>query len=207
MNGELRIPLRLIESALKEKNIKQLRLFASAKLEGHRIEIKILLKSLKIHFKTGGRLIKKLINDGWAGTDKKYLFPRAWKKLKFYKRGGLYIIRAPKDLKKFEALCFAIALKNLYRKLGSRHSNNRRIEQKDFPARYLSKLLGLSERRFERLKAQAQKYRFISVIPQFRIIGKAIEYQAIKKNLSGLPIFKRGKHTVSPDISKTTFLF
>jgi hypothetical protein len=206
MKGELRIPSRLLSSALSQKKVKQLRLLASAKLEGHRVEITALLEGLKIHPKTGSRLVKKLVADGWAGTDGEFLFPRAWRKLEFNKRGGLYISNAPKDLKKFEALCFAKALKKLYRKPGGQHSNKRRVMQNDFPARYISKSLGLSERRFERLKAVAQRYRYISVRPQFRIIGKVSEYPAISKNLHGIPVFKRGKHTVVPDISKIRVL-
>lgn len=206
MKGELRIPARLLSTALTDKKVKQLRLLASAKLEGHRAEINGLCEALKIHAKTGQRLVNKLVVNGWAGTDGQFLFPRSWRKLKFSKRGGLYIITVPKDLKKFEALCFAMALKKLYRKPGSQHSNKRRVEQNDFPARYIFKSLRLSERRFERLKASAQRYRYISVRPQFKIIGKASEYGAISKNLHGVPVFKRGKHTVVPDISKIRVL-
>ncbi len=202
MQGELRIPSRLLSTALADKKVKQLRLLATAKLKGHRAEINALCEGLKIHSKTGQRLVKKLVADEWAGTDGKYLFPRSWRKLKFSKRGGLYITTAPKDLKKFEALCFAKALKKLYHKPGGQHSNKRRVKQNDFPARYISKSLGLSERRFERLKASAQRYRYISVRPQYRIIGKAVEHGDISRNLHGIPVFKRGKHTVVPDISK-----
>jgi hypothetical protein len=206
MQGELRIPSRLLSTALSGKKVKQLRLLATAKLEGHRIEINTLCECLKIHPKTGQRLVKKLVADEWAGTDGAYLFPRSWRKLKFSKRGGLYITTAPKDLRKFEALCFAKALKKLYRKPGGQHSNKGRVVQNDFPARYISKSLGLSERRFERLKASAQRYRYISVKPQVKIIGKASEFVAISKNLHGVPVFKRGKHTVVPDISKIRVL-
>lgn len=206
MNGELRVPLRLLSTALADKKVKQLRLLAAAKLEGHRTEIRGLFQALKIHVKTGQRLVKKLVIEGWAGTDGEFLFPRSWRKLKFSKRGGLYLTTVPKDLKKFEALCFAKALKKLYRKPGSQHSNKRRVKQNDFPARYISKSLGLSERRFERLKESAQRYRYISVTPQYRIVGKASEYEALKKNLHGIPVFRRGKHTVVPDISKIRVL-
>ena len=206
MKGELRIPFRLLATALADKKVKQLRLLASAKLEGYRVELSALFESLKIHPTTGKGQVKKLEADGWAGTDDEYLFPRGWRKLKFNKRGGLYITSAPKDFEKFEALCFAMALKKLYRKLGSPHSNRRRVKQKDFPARYLAKSLGLSKRRFERLIARAQRYRYISVRPQVKIIGKASEYAAIRKNLHGVPVYKRGKHTVVPDISKIRVL-
>ncbi len=206
MDGELKIPLRLLSTALKEKKVKQLRLLATAKLEGHRVEINTLCGGLKIHSKTGKRLVKKLVADEWAGTDGKYLFPRSWRKLKFSKCGGLYITTAPKDLKKFEALCFAKALKKICHKPGGQHSNKRRVEQNDFPARYISKSLGLSERRLERLKASAQKYRYISIKPQVKIVGKASEFEVLRKNLHGLPLFKRGKHTVVPDVSKIRVL-
>jgi len=203
---ELRIPSRLLASALSEKKTKALRLFATAKLEGHRSEIKPLCESLKIQPRTGRRLIKKIVADGWAGTDKTFLFPRSWRKLKFSKRGGLYITKAPWDLKRFEALCFAKALGKLYRQKGSPHSKTGRVKQEDFPAVYLSKALDLSERRFERLKALAQRYGYISVKPQIRIVGKASDYEAMKKNIHGPPIFKRGKHTVVPDVSKIRVL-
>jgi hypothetical protein len=204
--GELRIPTRLLSSALADKKTKQLRFFASAKLEGHRAEIKPLSEGLKIHPKTCQRLVKSIVNEGWAGCDGKFLFPRAWRKLKFNKRGGLYIITAPKDLKKFEALCFAKGLKKLYRKLGGQRSTKGRTLQNDLPARYLSKALKLSDRRFERLKASAQKYRFISVKRQYSIVGKAKDYPALKKNLHGLPLFKRGNSVVVPDVAKIKVL-
>ncbi len=208
MKGELRIPSRLLATALAEKKVKQLRLFATAKLEGHRIEINALCEGLKIHPKTGKRLVNKLVTDEWAGTDGEYIFPRSWRKLKFSKRGGLYITTAPKNLKKFEALCFAKALKKiLSRKTSPQRPEIGRTKQNaDLPTTYLTKALGLKERRFKSLKSNAQKYRYISVKPQFKIIGKVSEYAAISKNLHGIPVFKRGRHTVVPDISKIRVL-
>lgn len=206
MPGELRIPNRMLGNALASKKVKQLRLFAAAKLEGHRSEIKPLCKCLKIHPKTCGRLIKKIVQDGWAGTDNTFLFPRSWRKLLLTKRGGLYLTTAPKDLKKFEALCFTKALKTVYRKMGSPHSNKRRVSQKDFPTGFLVAALGLKERRFKALKALAQRYKFISVTAQFTIVGKFTDFDALKKNLHGIPVFKRGKHVVTPDISRIKIL-
>lgn len=206
MEGELRLPNRLLSSALSEKKIKQLRFFASAKLEGHRSEIQPLCECLKIQPKTCQRLVKKIVLEGWGGTDGTFLFPRSWSKLQFSKRGGLYLTNAPKDLKRFEALCFAKALKKVYRQKGSPHSSKRRVKQTDFPTGYLCSALGLKERRFKTLKALAQRYRFISVIPQIRIIGKVKDFDAMKKNLHGPRIFKRGKHVVTPDISKIKVL-
>lgn len=203
--GEVKIPAKLLADALAEKKVKQLRLFASAKFEGHRSKIKPLCECLKIHPKTCQRLVKTIVSEGWAGTDGTYLFPRSWRKLKQNKRGGLYLINAPKDIKKFEALCFAKALKKLYRKLGGQRLTKGKTEQKDLPARYLAKALKLSDRRFERLKATAQKYRYISVKPQYQIVGTAKEYAALRKNLH-LPIFKRGKYCVVPDVSRIRVL-
>jgi hypothetical protein len=146
-------------------------------------------------------LVKSIVDFGWAGTDGEFLFPRSWRKLQLSKRGGLYITSIAKDLKRFESLLFAKALKGIYRKQGGPHANKRSVEQKDLPARYLSKSLGISERRFERLKAQAQRYRYISVKSRFTIVGKASDYLAIQKNAHGVPVFRKGKHTVRPEIS------
>lgn len=201
MPSELRIPSALLGRALAAKMIKHLRLLTIAKLAGHRIEIKLLCKSMKVHSKTCKNLIEGVVEQGWAQSDGKYLFPRSWRKLRLSKRGGLYLTGIPIDLKKFEALCFAKALKTLYRRKGSSHSHSRRVKQKDFPARYLYKSLGLSQRRFERLKAASQKYGFIKVKPQVTIVGKANEFHQIQKHLYGYRVFVKGKHTVVPEIS------
>lgn len=203
---ELRIPNKLLSAALAAKETKALRLFATAKLDGHRSEIKPLLKRMKIKPKTGQRLIKKIVDNGWAGSDGTFLFPRSWRKMDLSKRGGLFLTDAPTDLKRFEALSFAKGLKNIYRKKGSPHPGKRRVKQEDFPSRYLAKSLQLSERRFERLKASAQRYRYIAVTPQYTIIGTAKDFPLLKKNLHGPPVFKRGKHTVCPDVSKIKVL-
>jgi hypothetical protein len=204
-NGEIRIPNKLLSSALKEKKVKALRLLASAKLKGHRASTEQLFQELKLHPKTGKRLIDSVVSLGWAGTDGKFLFARSWHKLDLSKRGGLYLTQIH-NLKKFEALCFAKALKKLYRKPGGQTTGKRKDHAKDFPARYLAKSLGLKQRRFEMLKASAQRYRFISVRPQYNIIGTAKDFPALKKNLHGMPVFKRGRHTVVPDIAKIKVL-
>lgn len=199
---ELRIPPKLLKAALAGKQMKALRLFATAKLEGHRSEIKPLLARLKIHPKTGQRLIKSIVQAGWAGYDETYLFPRSWSRLKVNKRGGLYLMEQPKDLKRFEAQCFTKALKSIYRGRGNSRPEQGRTEPMDYPTRYLSSALGLSERRFERLKAAAQRYRYITVTQQYSIIGKAADLPAFRKNMKGMPVFKRGKHTVVPGLSR-----
>lgn len=204
--AELRIPGRLLAEALTNKTTKQLRLFATAKLEGHRSEIEPLCECLKIHPKTCKRMIKKIVADGWAGSDETFLFPRAWRKLNTSKRGGLYMTKAPLDLKRFEALAFAMGLKRFFRYKGSPHSKQGRVKQTDFPTGLLCAALDIKERRFKTLKARAQRYKYISVIRQFRIIGKAEDYQQMKKNIHGPPIFKRGKHVVTPDISRLKVL-
>lgn len=206
MMEEIRIPNKLLSTALADKETKVLRLFATAKLAGHRSQINTLLERLKIHPKTGSRLIKKIVDKGWAGTDGDFIFPRSWRKLKVSKRGGLYMTSAPQDLKRFEALCFAKGLKSIYRKRGGPHSSQRRIKQEDLPTGFLCAALGIKERRFKMLKASAQRYRFISVTPQTTVIGKAKDFHALKRNIHGPPVFVRGKHTVVPDVSKIRVL-
>ena len=211
ITGELRIPTRLLSCALAEKKTKALRILATAKLEGHRSEIMTLCEVLKMHPKTIKRQIQTLVNDGMAGTDGTFLFPRSWSEMKFTKRGGLYLTDAPKNLKKFEALCFAKGLKRILSSKASpkRPDRGRTKQNSDLPATYLTKALGLKERRFKSLKSAAQRYRYISVKPQFKIIGKAQDYQAIKiaAILNGnVPVFKKGKHTVVPDVSKIRVL-
>lgn len=204
--AEIRAPKRLISSALADKQIKLLRFFIAAKLDGHRSEIKALCQRLKIHPKTALRLIKNITAKGWAGTDGTFIYPRSWRKLKLSKRGGLYLTTTPNNLKKFEALCFAMALKQLYRKTGGPQPNKGRLEQEDFPTGFLAEFLGIKERRFKSLKASAQRYRYISVTPQVTIIGAAKDFHCLKKNIHGPPVFIRGKHTVVPDISKLKVL-
>jgi hypothetical protein len=125
--------------------------------------------------------------------------------------GSLKIL---KDLKRFEALCFAQALKRLYQKRKKKrklsrqqwvpHSSTRRVMQRDFPARYLCKSLRISERRFERLKASAASYKFIRVKPQkFELIGKANVLTAWKKNYPDRAFFRtRGGYCYTPEMSK-----
>lgn len=203
---ELRIPGRFLADALTGKIMKQLRLFATAKLDGHRSEIKPLCECLRIHPRTCRRMIKKIVENGWAGSDGTFLFPRAWHKLHTSKRGGLYITQPPLDLKRFEALAFTMGLKRFNRKLGSPHSKQGRVKQRDFPTGLLCKVLALKERRFKSLKALAQRYKYISVIPQVKILGTASDFEAIRKNIHGPKIFKRGKHTVCPEVSKIRVL-
>jgi hypothetical protein len=208
MPGEIRMPSALLSEALHHKQTKMLRLFATAKLRGHRSELNALYTDLKIHPKTGGRLIKKIVHAGWAGTDGKYLFPRSWERLQTSKRRGLYVSVIPKDQKKFDALCFAHALKKIIgKKAGPRHTEVGSILPKaDLPHTYLCAALGIKERRFKTLKASAQRYKFIAVTPQFTRLGFASEYNQIKKNIHGPPVFKKGRFTVVPAISKIRVL-
>lgn len=208
-SAEVRIPNRLLSCALIQKNVKALRVHAAAKLYGnHRVEIGPLLEALKIHPKTGKRVIEKIVQNGWAHTDGRYLFPRSWRRLNLSKRGGLYMVTIPLDVKRFEALCFSKALKKIISRRASpaRPQTGRAKPSPDLPTTYLYKALGLKERRFKMLKAQAQRYGFIKVFPQVKIIGKAKDYRALKKNLPGVPVFKRGKHSVVPEISQIKIL-
>jgi hypothetical protein len=220
MSRELRIPSRLLGNALADKNVKGLRLLACAKLEGHRANIKDLCACLKIQPKTCRRLAQKIIDAGWAGFDGTFLFPRSWRRLKCSNGGGLYLtipgsFKILKDLKRFEALCFAQALKRFYQKQRKKrklsrqqwvpHSSTRRVMQRDFPARYLCKSLHISERRFERLKASAASYKFISVKPQARqTIGRADELPEWIKAYPDRPFIKsrKGWFFYTPEVSK-----
>jgi hypothetical protein len=205
--NEVRLPNRLIKSCLSGKKMKLLRFIAFAKLQGHRSEIKSLLSDLKIEPKTGKRLIQKAVSEGLAGSDGKFFFPRSWKKLGLNKKAGLYLTNKYnfRKLIIFEALCFAMALKNLIRK-GSRHANKRSVQQDGFPTGFLCKALELRERRFKTLKANAQRYRFISVKPQFKKVGKASDFNALKKNSHGIPVFLSGKNCIVPSASKIKVL-
>lgn len=205
--NEVRLPNCLLKSSLSDKKMKLLRFIAFAKLNGHRIEIKRLLRLLNIQAKTGRRLVQKAVKDGLAGSDGKFIFPRSWRKLGLNKRGGLYLTDKFnfKNLIKFEALCFAKALKRLIRK-GSQHANKRSVQQDGFPTGFLCKALGLRERRLKTLKASAQRYRFISVRPQFKRVGKACDFDAFKKNSHGVPVFVSGKNCVVPSVSKINVL-
>ena len=202
MKGEIRIPRKLLVRSLADKQVKMLRLLACAKLQGHRAEIQPILRRLKIQPRTGRRLIRAITDLDWAGNDGTFLFPRSWRSLGFHKRGGLYIITQPKDLKKFEALCFAHSLKKLIREAGPRSIKGRAL-QEDLPTGFLSKVLGIKERRFKMLKAAARSYRFITVSPQtYEVVGKAKDIEALKKHSSGVPVFVRGKSAVIPGITK-----
>jgi len=200
---ELRIPNRILSQSLKLKQTRLLRLLATAKLHGHRCKISTLAADLHISARTLSNQIKALVKIGWAGTDGVYLFPRSWRKLSLHKRGGLYITEPPRNLKRFESLAFAKALKPYCcRPPGKSRPIEGRTEQKIFPARYISKSLGLSSRRFERLKAQTKKFRFISVKDgQYSVMGYKAEINSFKKNLHGPIVFVRGNYCVTREPS------
>lgn len=199
--AELRIPRQLIYRALAQKKIKQLRLLVAAKMHGHRVVISDLLAILNIKERTGKRLIDWLVANGFARTDGVHLFLKSWQKVELKKRGGLYLTEIPTDLKFFEALCFAKALKKRYRRVSQVACIKDKALQIAFPSKYLSTMLRISTRRFERLKSLAQKYRFLSSLRQYSIIGKSSQLKSLRKNLPGLPIFLRGKYCVVPEIS------
>jgi len=202
--GEIRIPIKLLGTCLSQKKLKLLWVFASAKLLGnHRIEISKLLCRLKIRPRTGRRLINGLIQLGWVGSDGNFIFPRSWKTLGLKRRRGLYLTRLFQR-KKFEALCFTKVLK---RETGRAilHFKKGKVMQ-GFPASFLCNAMGLKYRRFQELKAHAQRYRLISVIRQYNRLGVSNEITQIRKNLKGVAVFVRGKFCVSPAFSKVQFL-
>ncbi len=151
-------------------------------------------------------LSRDILDEGWAGTDGLFLFPRSWNELSLNRKGGLYISNNPINLKMFESLCFCHVLKKVIRRKAGPRPNKGRTEQTGLPTAYLYKALGISERRYERLKATSRKYRLISVKSQFTIVGYAHECSTIRKHLMDRPVFVRGKHTVVPGPSKIKVL-
>jgi hypothetical protein len=228
---EIRVPSKLLTDALALKKTKQLALFTAAKLEGHRSKIKPLLNRLKIHPKTGDRLVKKIVSDGWAGTDGTFLFPRSWRRLKLFKRGGRYLTNeifidleeSKKPFQDFhsrlEALAFTWGLKQIQRKkrkkkeiregevrtriLGELSRRNYPSRYLSLPTKYLSKFMGLKIRRFERLKVKANKYGFIKVKTQkLWRLGKVYQYEMLKETMPDIKVFAFNGTCYGADISR-----
>ena len=210
MTGELRIPVRLMIAALADKKIKALRLLCVAKLlYNHRAHIGQLLESMDIQPKTGARLMQSIIKHGWAGTDGSHLYPRSWSRIKTSKRGGLYLIDTSmlSNLKIFEALCFAHALRALYRRVEYQRSRKGRAEPNGISLAYSAGALGLSERTCKRLRAAAQSYGFIRLYrPKLTVVGAQIHKGQLMKHLSDAPIFALGKFVVTPGNSRVEFV-
>lgn len=207
-SGELRIPNRLLSSALAEKKTKQLRLFAVAKLlHNSRVGIKELLEETDTHPRTGKRLIHGIVSSGWAGTDGKYLFPRAWHRMKYTKHGGLYLTNTEvlADLKKFEALAFSFSLQKLYRRKGPSTTKGTGAKPKDLSLRYVCEALQLKERRCKTLRSQAQMYGFISIHRRYWRVGKSSECGALTKYIKGPHLFAFKNNTLWTQVSRVTF--
>lgn len=203
--AEIRIPVYLLSRALAHKRVKHLRLLATIKLiHNSRVGIDNIIEEMDLHPKTGKRLINQIVADGWAGTDGTYIFPRAWHRLKYSKRGGLYLTDTSilADFKKFEALCFAMALRRLYRKKDRAKDGS---AMPNLSLRYVSQVMGLKERRCISLRSQAQRYGFIAIKRTRSVIGSRSHAPTLRKNIHGPPIFTAGKHTITPGISEITF--
>lgn len=199
IQSEIRIPNRLVSRCLSKKHSRHLRAFALAKLKGHRIKVNELISELGLNTKPGKNLVKELIELGYVRTDGHYLFPVSWRKLKLNKKGGLYVTNIQNSKQRFEALLYSHLLKKLYKKNVALHSITGRVLP-ELRSLYISKSLGLSERRSKRLKALSKKFGFISIKRTYTVLGKDKHYNSLKKNLAGLPIFIRGKYTVSPGV-------
>jgi len=202
---EIRIPARIIYKAFRENLIRELYALTIAKYYGcHRIELSTLQSKLSLSEKSIQRYVKTLTELGWAGTDGKFLFPRSWKRLGFSKKFGLYFAELPIDRKIFEVFIFVHLIKRIHRRKGSPHSQEGRVRQKDYPNRYLSKVLKISNRSLERLRARAVKEKLIYVERQYVVLGKAKYIDAFRRNLQAT-VFVRGSKTVSPIPSKIEF--
>src|SRR5690606_18700974 len=125
--------------------------------------------------------------------DGKYLFPRGWRRIKYSKRGGLYLTDTAilSDLKRFEALCFAMALKRLYR---AKARAERGSAKPTLSLRYVSEVLRLKERRCKQLRASAQRYGFMSIKRTYSVLGKRKDLPSLRKNIHGPPVFGRGNY-------------
>lgn len=207
---EIRIPRKLLVNALALKQVKALRLLLVAKLlYNSRANIQQLIEETDTNPKTGKRLVNAIVGNGWAGTDKTYLFPRAWHRIKYAKRGGLYLTDTEilSDPKKFEALAFTHALKKLYRRKGLSTSNGEKkgAKPKDLSLRYVCQALNLKERRCKALRAASQKYGLITIRRRYWRIGKSSECGALRKNIKGPHMFAFNNSTLWSQVSKITF--
>lgn len=205
MTREIRIPTDLLCTALERKRVRHLQLFAVAKLlHGHRVRIDQLTEEMDLHPRTGKRIIHDVVTEGWAGSDGINLFPRSWLRLGLSKRRGLYLTDALilSDKKKFEALCFAWALRRLYQR---KARTERGSTTPMLSVKYTCEALGISERRCERLRAAAQRYGFIRIRRSYEVLGKRSECQSLRRNIHGPPVFPAGKHTITPAPSTVIF--
>lgn len=200
---ELRLPLRLAHDTLASKLSKELHLYLLLKSLGSRVSKQQLYESVQVSPRTVNRQLRRLVSLGWIGMDKDFIFLRSWKRIGYRKRRGIPLEKKYlKSLDRLEAVVFAGAIKRFYRRkeYGARVSG--RATPNVFPSGYYRKALDLSLRTFERLKAKAVKYRTITSKVVYRILGRSIDYEQLRRNLHGPYVHRKGKYTVTPEATK-----
>ena len=199
--NEIRVPKNLIVSSYQTKKVKELQTLTIIKLMGSRVRFRTLCKCLDIHYKTGKRIIARLIKLQWVGTDGSYIFPRAWSRIGYKKSGGLYLGLIPKHLKE---ILFTIALKEITRRM-ARAQEKRSATPKGLPVRYYLISLCISERTYFRNLRASIKLGLMRTKKILTKVGRKEEYNALRKNLHGVPLFVKGKYVVVPEPSEIKF--
>ena len=199
--NEIRVPKNLIVRSYQTKKVKELQTLTVLKSLGSRVRFKTICKILGIHCKTGKRIIARLIKLQWVGCDGTYIFPRAWSRIGYKRKGGLYLIRLSKYLKEF---LFTFALKEITKRM-ARAQKKRSATPKGLPVRYYTKSLGISERTYFRNVRASIKLGLMRTKKVFTKIGRKEEYKSLRKNLHGVPLFVKGKFVVVPEPSEIKF--
>ena len=199
--NEIRVPKNLIIHSYQKKRVKELELITVLKYSGSRVNAKSFFKSVGIHAKTGKRILNKLINLQWVGYDGRYIFARAWSRIGYKKNGGFYFGALPPRIKDF---LFTFALKEITKRM-ARAQEKRSAMPKGLPVRYFCKSLKISERSYYRNLRSAIERGLMQTKQVFTKVGRKAEYNALRKNLHGVPLFVKGKFVVVPEPSEMEF--
>jgi len=199
--NEIRVPKNLIIHSYQKKRVKELELITVLKYSGSRVNAKSFFKSVGIHAKTGKRILNKLIKLQWVGYDGRYIFARAWSRIGYRKRGGFYFGALPPRIKDF---LFTFALKEITKRM-ARAQEKRSATPKGLPVRYYCKSLTISERTYYRNLRSAIKRGLMRTKQVFTKVGRKAEYNALRQNLHGVPLFVKGKYVVVPEPSEMKF--
>lgn len=200
-SNEIRVPKNLIIHSYQKKRVKELELITVLKYSGSRVNAKSFFKSVGIHAKTGKRILNKLIKLQWVGYDGRYIFARAWSRIGYRKRGGFYLGALPPRIKDF---LFTYALKEITKRM-TRAQEKRSATPKGLPVRYYCKSLTISERTYYRNLRSAIKRGLMRTKQVYTKIGTKDQYNTLRKNLHGVPLFVKGKYVVVPQPSEMKF--
>ena len=199
--NEIRVPKNLIVRSYQTKKVKELQTLTVLKSLGSRVRFKTICKILGIHYKTGKRIIDRMQKLQWVGNDGTYIFPRAWSRIGYKKSGGLYLGLIPVHLKE---ILFTLALKEITRRM-ARAQEKRSAMPKGLPVRYYLKSLCISERTYFRNVRASIKLGLMRTKKVLTKIGRKEEYNSLRQNLHGVPLFVKGKYVVVPEPSEIKF--